>query len=69
MRASVGPVRGGAGKDQAVTAHGHVVRGMTGARSPSASGATDGVSRNRPQRARVWWRRARDGSALMHAHF
>jgi hypothetical protein len=65
MAASVGPVQGGAGKDQTMTAQGQVVRGRTGAGSPSASGASDGVSRDRPQRARGWWRRTRGDSAQL----
>jgi hypothetical protein len=50
--ASVGPVQGGAEKDQAMTAQGQVVRGRTGVGRASATGANIGVSRGGPQRAR-----------------
>jgi hypothetical protein len=55
--------------DHAVAAQGQVAKGRTDAGRASASGASDGVIRNRPQRARERWRRASDGSALMHCNF
>jgi hypothetical protein len=55
--------------DQALTAQEQVAEGGTGAGRASASGASDGVNGNKPQRARKCWRRTRGGSASMHFIF